>query len=350
MNRQIIKCVSYLAISAALISCTAKDMPAPPPAAEIEVVEEVTETAEIETPSPKCLIELVVLGHGQDAGRPQIGRHDDTAFTDPSQAVPATSLGVINHHSGARYLFDATPDISAQSYHLAQMAETSAFRLDGIFLTHGHMGHYLGLAFLGREAMGAKDIPVYAMPKMGRFLRENAPWDLLVKLKNIVIKPIRDEQAIGLPHGLTVTPFLVPHRGEYTETVGYRIQSPTQRAVYLPDIDSWHEWDSTDTDKPSGINKEIQEADILFLDATFYSGAELPGRDMSKIPHPTIKTSMERFKDMSAADKDKIYFIHLNHSNPALNSDSEEAKFIKSSGYNLAKTGEQYCLYAPEAD
>ena len=44
------------------------------------------------------------------------------------------------------------------------------------------MGHYSGLLQLGREVMGAKDMPVYAMPRMKSFLYENSPWNQLLSL------------------------------------------------------------------------------------------------------------------------------------------------------------------------
>ena len=116
--------------------------------------------------APDCSIALTVLGTAQDAGKPQISVHQDPAWTDPSKAKMASSLGLIHKGAQTRYLFDATPDIKQQLYNLDQWDDGRGFALDGVFLTHGHMGHYLGLAHLGREAMGAKSIPVYAMPKM----------------------------------------------------------------------------------------------------------------------------------------------------------------------------------------
>ncbi|GIS72856.1 MAG: hypothetical protein CM1200mP10_24330 [Candidatus Neomarinimicrobiota bacterium] len=47
--------------------------------------------------------------------------------------------------------------------------------ISGIFLTHAHVGHYTGLAHLGLEVRGANKIPVYAMPRMMNFLKNNGP-------------------------------------------------------------------------------------------------------------------------------------------------------------------------------
>lgn len=290
--------------------------------------------------SDTCETVLTVLGNAQDAGKPQMGRHGDTAWRNPAEMAPATSLGLTFSSTGERYLFDATPDIKAQMYALDILSSNTGFRLDGIFLTHAHMGHYLGLAQLGREAMGADNIPVYAMPKMKSFLESNGPWDLLVRLGNIDIQPLTDNTAIELNTAVSVMPFLVPHREEYSETVGYRISSGGQNAVYLPDIDSWDAWASEGTN----IANVVEDSDILFLDATFFSGDELPGRDMSQIPHPTISHTMERLAALPTIDKAKIHFIHTNHTNPALRASSEASQQIKDNGFNIARTGQQHCL------
>jgi len=284
-----------------------------------------------------CRVSLFVLGNAQDAGKPQIGRHDDPAWQNPALIAPATSLAVSDQDTGANYLFDATPDIKAQMYALDKYTNGGGFRLDGVFLTHGHMGHYLGLAQLGREAMGAKSVPVYAMPEMANFLETNGPWDLLVKLENIELMPLTNQIPIVLSGAVSVTPFIVPHRGEYTETVGYKIQGPGKSAIYLPDIDNWEAWSTP-------IEDVIAANDLLFLDGTFYSGDELPGRDMSKIPHPTIIHSMEMFKNLSTPQRAKIRFIHLNHSNPAYDEHTNAYEDIEKAGYAIAKTGDRHCL------
>jgi len=178
------------------------------------------------------------------------------------------------------------------------------------------------------------------MPKMQNFLQTNGPWDQLLALNNIEIFPIKDQSTTKLSTHLSVTPFLVPHRAEYTETVGYRIEGVSKSAIYLPDIDSWQKWDE------SGVRLEdvVAKNDFLFLDATFYSGAELPGRDMSLIPHPTIIKTMQRLEKLPASMRAKIWFIHLNHSNPVHDEKSPEYSAVLSAGFNIAKTGTRLCL------
>ena len=58
--------------------------------------------------------------------------------------------------------------------------------IDGIFLTHAHIGHYTGLMYLGREGLGGNKIKVYALKRMASFLRKNGPWDQLIKLNRMI--------------------------------------------------------------------------------------------------------------------------------------------------------------------
>lgn len=289
---------------------------------------------------PVCSVELVVLGVAQDAGAPQIGNSEDPAWQDPSLRRLASSVAVVNRDTQERVLFDATPDLREQLYRLDQfMPVETTPGLDGIFLTHGHMGHYTGLMFLGFESMGARDVPVYAMPDMANFLFSNGPWEQLVRYDNIELEPL--EASIGVEiAGLTVTPFLVPHRQEYTEVVGFSIDGPDRSALFLPDIDSWEEWDEEGT----RIEDMIASVDVAYLDATFFANGEIPGRDMSGFPHPFISHSMARFADLPATEKAKVRFIHFNHTNPVRFPDSPERQQVLDAGFGLADEGERYCL------
>lgn len=293
--------------------------------------------------SPVCEVELLVLGTAQDGGKPQAGNHDDPAWRDESLRRLATSMALIDRRGDdvQRWLFDATPDFKQQLWHLDESAPVSgSIGLDGIFLTHAHIGHYTGLMLLGHEAIGAKEVPVYAMPRMRSFLSRNGPWSQLVKYRNIDLRPLVERDAVMLTDQLSVTAFKVPHRQEFSEVVGFRIQGPERSAVYLPDIDSWEEWDAWGV----RIEDVIAQNDLLFLDATFYADGEIPGRDMSGFPHPFVRHSMQRFADLPAVEKAKVHFIHMNHTNPLHDSNSRAYQQVSESGFAVARRGQDFCL------
>ena len=264
---------------------------------------------------PQCAVALMVLGAGQDGGRPQIAQPDDSAWRDPARRRMAASLALIDTRGQTRrWLFEATPDLRAQLQMLDQAYPAARpIGLDGIFLTHAHIGHYAGLMFLGHESAGAQGVTTYVMPRMARFLSEHGPWSQLVRRGNLALAPMADGQAQALGEDISVTPFLAPHRQEFSEVVGYRIEGPSRSAIFLPDIDSWEQWDE------AGVRVEdvIASVEVAYLDATFYADGEIPGRDMSGFPHPFITHSMARFAALPASERAKVRFIHLNHTNPA---------------------------------
>ena len=277
---------------------------------------------------------LYILGVTQDAGYPQTGcyeTHCMPGWEDPRLRRGAVSLGLIDSSGNKKYMFEATPGFPAQFYALEMEAPSEHFQFAGIFLTHAHIGHYTGLMFLGHEAMGASKVPVYAMPVMTQFLTKNGPWSQLVNYRNIDLVPLQNNRTESLGT-LKVTPFLVPHRDEYSETVGYRIDGPHKSALFIPDINKWSDWDIN-------ISELVKTVDYALIDASFYADGELPGRDMSKIPHPFVVESMKTLEDLSAKQRSKVWFIHMNHTNPLLNAESEESKFVRSKGFNIAVEG-----------
>lgn len=278
---------------------------------------------------------LVVLGIVQDAGYPQAGQQKEWDLVRSRQASiqHAVALGLVDPVSKQRWLFEATPDFNIQLSKMDQFSSTNSYPYDGIFMTHGHIGHYTGLMHLGREAMGTSNIPVYAMPGMKRFLSTNGPWSQLVTLNNIKLRDIFNGMPTRLNERISVTPLQVPHRDEFTETVGFLIDVQGKKLLFIPDIDKWEKWDKD-------ITEMIQQVDYAFLDGSFFKNGEIPGRDMSEIPHPFVKESMKLFESLSETDKAKVHFIHFNHTNPLIFKDSPEYKEVIDRGFKVASDGQ----------
>jgi pyrroloquinoline quinone biosynthesis protein B len=88
----------------------------------------------------------------------------------------------------------------------------------------------------------------------------------------------------------------------------------------------------------------IARVDHAFLDATFFDDHEIPGRDMSSIPHPRVAASMDRFDALPDEERGKIVFIHFNHTNPVRFRDSPRSREVTERGYRLARRGDRICL------
>ena len=277
---------------------------------------------------------IQVLGIVQDAGYPHIGCEKDCCKVVSPGDYFVSCLGLVDKANNKRYLFDATPDIHNQINLLEKFPEANL--IDGIFLTHAHIGHYTGLMYLGREGLGGKNIMVYALKRMARFLTKNGPWDQLVKLNNISIQKISNKEFVKLSENIFVIPIRVPHRDEYSETVGYKIIGKSKKILFIPDIDKWDEWKKS-------IIEEVKLVDYAFIDGTFYNGSEL-NRDMREIPHPSIEETLQLFSDQPIAERNKIYFIHINHTNPILTNKNGIRDMVESLGFNIAERGLKFKL------
>jgi pyrroloquinoline quinone biosynthesis protein B len=281
---------------------------------------------------------VLVLGVAQDGGYPQAGCQKACCRAVAANERPrgrVASLVLIDPVNGEKWLFDATPDFPAQ-LHQVNQATGSQVPLTGIFLTHAHIGHYTGLMHLGREVMGARQVPVFAMPGMQRFLETNGPWSQLVALQNISLQPLADKQQVVLNERLRVTPFRVPHRDEFSETVGYRIHSGTKSLIYIPDIDKWQKWDQA-------LAEVVKANDYVLIDGTFYKDGEID-RPMREVPHPFVSETMELLADLPADQKRKVHFIHLNHTNPLLQPTSPEHRRVQQQGFRVAEQGQRIGL------
>ena len=277
---------------------------------------------------------VLVLGTAQDAGAPQIGCMSPfckKAWKDRKLRKLVSSIALVNPDSSQRWVFDSTPDFPEQFQMLKEKTRDYSNRLDGIFLTHAHIGHYTGLMFFGRESMNAKSVPVYVMPRMADMLQKNAPWSQLVGIKNIKLEAISNKTRVGIADDLSVTPFLVPHRDEFSETVGFRIESTEKKFVFIPDIDKWQKWDES-------LAEVVKNSDYVFVDATFYADGEIP-RAMIEVPHPYVFETMELLKNLSMEDKRKVHFIHFNHSNPLLQGSRKQIKEVRKKGFKIAYEG-----------
>ena len=280
---------------------------------------------------------ILVLGIAQDAGYPQIGcRKECCKKVYDGKAVKqwVSSIAIVDPVSKQKWIIDATPDLPEQ---LKLLDDHQSGDLTGIFLTHAHIGHYTGLMYLGREAMSANKIPVYAMPRMNDFIKSNGPWRQLLALNNIELQKLKTDSSIRLNERISIQPLLVPHRDEFSETVGYLVRSPDKNLLYIPDIDKWNKW-------KKGIHFYVAYCDYLLLDGTFYKKGELPGRNMGEIPHPFVEESMVLFDSLEAVDKRKIWFTHFNHTNPLIREDSDESKEVRDKGFNLARPGHIFKL------
>ncbi len=291
---------------------------------------------------PPVLVKI--LGTAQDGGIPQIGcrcPNCTRARRDPAEARLISSLGVADLENEKLYLIDATPDIRLQIERALEVFEPPCPALEdvlaGVVLTHAHIGHYTGLMFFGYESLAVKGLPVFCSSRMETFLRMNGPWSQLVKLGNVELKILIPDRELVLGAGIAITSANVPHRDEYADTLGLFIRGPNKRLLYIPDIQDWDSWERS-------LPKELGTVDFALLDGTFYGPEELPGRDISSIGHPPIKTTLDLLKNLPGGKKSAVFFTHLNHSNLGLEPAGKARREMEAAGFNLASENQVFLL------
>ena len=281
---------------------------------------------------------IYILGNTQDAGLPHIGCQHP--FCEDSFNVYeehySTSIAVVNSDLKKYILFEATPDITFQLNNLKKNIFDEFLLPESIYITHAHIGHYTGLMYFGREALGTKDLMVRVLPRMSNFLQNNGPWSQLVDINNIKIKEINFGSSTKELANIDITPVKVPHRDEYSETAGYIIKGKNKKALFIPDIDKWEKWDRD-------LSQLAKEFDFLLIDATFYDSKEI-NRDISEIPHPLVTETIDLLSGLNTENRSKVYFIHMNHTNMMLDPNSELSKLITSKGFNIARLGQKLYL------
>jgi len=242
----------------------------------------------------------------------------------------AACLAVVDRTVNEAWLIDAGPDFREQLFFLDD--RHPRIRLAGIFITHAHIGHYVGLMHLGREAMNSKDVPIYATPSMCDFLRRNAPWSQLISIGNIVLHEQEPGSTFAPQEHLRFEFIPVPHRGEFSDTVAFVVKGPSRTLFYCPDIDSWEKWGCDVRTLPD-------QYEISIIDGTFFDDGELPARTMSAVPHPRIRQSMH----LIGNGRGRIFFTHLNHTNPLFSS-VEVRQTLRQNGFDVVDQGQIFTL------
>jgi len=273
-------------------------------------------------------MKLLVLGSGQDAGVPQINCECDncsTARKNPALRRLGPSIAILDEEKEYCYIFDASPDLKQQidmiKGFISSVKTQKNLPISGIFLTHAHFGHCSGLWSLGKECCDAKSIKVFSSPKMSEFLKTNHPFKHLLERKNISLSTMEIGQDYPFEN-FSITSFNVPHRDEYTDTVGYIIEH-SKKILYLPDLDLW----------TNELVSLVNSVDLALIDGSFYSHDELPR--LTEVPHPPIKKTMELFNETNT----EIYFTHFNHTNPVLQKNGKERENVLKKGFKLTYDG-----------
>ena len=279
---------------------------------------------------------LTILGTAQDGGVPQAGcwcSNCNAAFENPERVRFPVSLGVMDNQGGM-HLIEATRALPEQLKIWADACRfDSPIRPNSVLLTHAHLGHIEGIGQFGKEAMGCRNLTLVASESVASILQEKK------LMTPFVIADFGSQNLPKFQQGGVVFDFIpVPHRDDTSDTHAILISGENKRVLFLPDHDDWEQTlKSVGYTNPNEWFQSLGATHVL-LDATFWNGEELSGRDMKDVPHPTVEDSLARLQE-GGIDGPEIILIHLNHTNPLNNPNSHQSRMVEDAGHSIGQRG-----------
>lgn len=290
---------------------------------------------------------FLVLGASAGGGLPQWNCGCQNCTDARSGKIPPSgqsSLAV--SLDGLRWsILNASPDIRQQMLDNAQMHPRSLrdTPVASVLLTNGDIDHIAGLLSLREQT----PFNLFATGDILTLLSENRVFDALNPEK-VQRNRVMLEQAFELQPGLTARLFAVPGKvplfmegdevqtdmmGE--QTVGVRLEGGGRVAYYIPGC----------AEVTDALLEQLADADQVFFDGTLWDDDEMiqtgtgvkTGRRMGHVPVSGPDGAIARLASVTA----RKTFIHINNTNPILQPDSPERRFVLHSGWSIAQDGQE---------
>lgn len=242
-------------------------------------------------------LQLRFMGTGTSAGIPMIAcddsdcacRSDDPRDTR-SRASILVSYPDPEQELLRQFVVDTGPEFRQQAI------AANLMRLDGVFYTHGHADHILGLDELRRfNAVMQAPIDIYVEPmvhesfrRMYKYIFE--PQNNVNKsfIATLIAHPLEPGEPRVL-HGATWTPIRLMHGR--LPLVGFRVDYGDSSLAYCTDVSSI----------PPESYKLLQGLDVLVIDALRYRH------------HPTHLTVDQALAIVEEVQPGHAYFTHMAH-------------------------------------
>jgi len=191
--------------------------------------------------------------------------------------------------------------------------------------------------------MNAKNVGLYISSEMEHLVDRTPQWSLMVDQGVFAPSVFHDGDVIQLSSSLTIQPLKVPHRDELSDMHAFILRGPNRSLLFLPDHDTWEE--TLTRHHASTIRSWLAslKVDIALVDGTFWSSDELAGRNQDKVPHPPVSQTLEMLGSRAEGDP-ALHFIHLNHTNPLYDPNSEASAELTRSGWSVAAQGQRFTL------
>jgi pyrroloquinoline quinone biosynthesis protein B len=276
-----------------------------------------------------------------------------------SQTQVAVSQSDETKDGRSWFLLGASPDLPAQIEATPDLQPRAGIRqspIAGAVLANADLDHVLGLLLL-REM---QPLRIYATSSIRRILREdNTMFRMLQRSEQQAVwTDFSADTAFSLttpsgeagPRGRTIS--LGTHFPAYVAfgrqnelasreaSLGLFIASPSgKRLAFMPAVPQLNET----------LLGELEGADVLLFDGTFWSDDELirvqgsgqTARQMGHIPVSSPDGSLRRLAGLRRPRK---IYLHINNTNPMLNEAGPEYRQVRDSGWEIAEDGWQFDL------
>lgn len=275
--------------------------------------------------------------------------------TSPKIAHPRQHLqAAFSIQEDRWYLINASPDLRFQIEANSEL-QPSVLRgkrntpIQGIILTSADLDQVLGLLLL-REF---QPLTVYATSLVRHTLEANSFFRMLERVPNqLRWVEIHPGKAFTLDGKLTCTPVplagSLPHYARGSGAAQLNQEEPGQAALGLVlDADGRRlAYTPSVPEITSALRDLYDSCEVIMVDGTFWSNAELnrtqPGTPLARsIGHVPISGEDGTIALLAAVTARQKIFVHINNTNPVLNTRSAEYKFLANAGWQIGQDGWQ---------
>src|ERR1700722_1040997 len=269
----------------------------------------------------------------------------------------------LSAEGSAWFLAGASPDLAFQIENSPELHPRSLrdSPIAGVVLGSADLDHVAGLLFL-REL---QPLRVYAAPSVLRILREeNSMFGMLNRAEPQVAwspmntgAPFSLQDAAGNDSGLCCEAVFLSAR--YPKYVKTKDLAPEATAAMIFESNSSKSVSKKRRARPLGdrpvkkrvayvpaverlddrLLTEIDGADVLLLDGTFWSDDELiriqgSGETAHQMGHIPVEESLRLLKNVNVGRR---IYVHINNTNPILNEQSPEHRAVRAAGWEIAE-------------
>jgi pyrroloquinoline quinone biosynthesis protein B len=309
------------------------------------------------------MLRVVVLGAAAGGGVPQwnCGCMVCRKARSENPELRSTQASIAVSAEGAHwYLINASPDLRQQLIATPQLhpraGQLRHSQIACVILTNGEVDADAGLLSM-REG---SPFTLYAHERVLAILRTNSIFNVLGEA-NVKRRPIEPDVAFepalpdGTPSGMEILPFTVSGKGAWYlegrphpeggdaagDTLGLRILDKASGKYFY--------FLAACARVTDDLKSRLAGAALVFFDGTVWRDDELIVQGLSAktgqgMGHISMSGEHGAIESLAGLNIGRKMFLHINNSNPALLSGSDERKAVEHAGWQIPADGTEITL------